>query len=49
MTSDRPYRKGLRVEEALTELKRCSGTQFDADLVDIFINMVLEKLINICC
>ncbi len=49
MTSDRPYRKGLRVEEALAELKRCSGTQFDADLVDIFINMVLEKIINICC
>lgn len=49
MTSDRPYRKGLRAEEALAELKRCAGTQFDADIAEIFINMVLERQLNICC
>lgn len=43
MTSDRPYRKGQTVGDALMELKRCSGTQFDADLTEIFINMVLEQ------
>ena len=43
MTSDRPYRKGQTVGDALIELKRCSGTQFDADLTEIFINMVLEQ------
>jgi HD-GYP domain-containing protein (c-di-GMP phosphodiesterase class II) len=29
MTSDRPYRKSLPVEEALEEINRCSGMQFD--------------------
>jgi putative two-component system response regulator len=35
MTSDRPYRPdGLSVEEAIKDLVRCSGTQFDPDVVD---------------
>lgn len=29
MTSDRPYRKGMPREQALEEIKRCSGSQFD--------------------
>ena len=29
MTSDRPYRKALSTLEALNEILRCSGTQFD--------------------
>jgi HD-GYP domain-containing protein (c-di-GMP phosphodiesterase class II) len=37
MTSDRPYRKALRKEEAFSELRRCVGTQFDRELVDSFI------------
>jgi len=49
MTSDRPYRKGLRIEDALEELKRCSGTQFDADIVDIFINMMVERQTDVSC
>ena len=39
MTTDRPYRKGLSLEQAVYELKKNSGTQFDPELVDIFINM----------
>ncbi len=42
MTSDRPYRRGMSSEEALKELKRCSGTQFDADITEIFISMIKE-------
>jgi putative two-component system response regulator len=34
MTSDRPYRPGLSVQEALTEIVRCSGAQFDPCVVD---------------
>jgi HD-GYP domain-containing protein (c-di-GMP phosphodiesterase class II) len=34
MTSNRPYCDGRSVEEAVTELRRCSGTQFDADVVE---------------
>ena len=37
MTSDRPYRKALSREEAMEELKRCAGNQFDPDLVDRFV------------
>ncbi len=33
MTSDRPYRKGLGITRALTELKRHAGSQFDAKAV----------------
>jgi len=35
MTSDRPYRKAQPVETAFEELERCSGTQFDPDLVSV--------------
>jgi HD-GYP domain-containing protein (c-di-GMP phosphodiesterase class II) len=34
MTTDRPYRKARSVEEALAELQRCSGTDFDPAVVD---------------
>lgn len=42
MTSPRPYRPLLSPEEALAELKRCAGTQFDSHLVDIFVKL-MEK------
>ena len=41
MTNNRPYRKALSVQEAIDEIRRCSGTQFDPYIVDIFINKVL--------
>jgi diguanylate cyclase (GGDEF)-like protein len=34
MTSDRPYREARPVSIALSELRRCAGSQFDADVVD---------------
>lgn len=37
MTSDRPYRRGMTPDEAIGELKRCSGTQFDPLVVDAFL------------
>jgi putative nucleotidyltransferase with HDIG domain len=37
MTTDRPYRKAMKREAAIQELRRCSGTQFDKDVVDAFI------------
>ena len=40
MTSDRPYRKALSVDEAVDELQRCSGTQFDPDISEAFIRVL---------
>lgn len=42
MVSDRPYRKGRSFEEALLELERCSGTQFDPAVVDAFKRVMSE-------
>lgn len=40
MTSDRPYRRALPPEQALEEIKRCMGKQFDPDLALVFISMI---------
>lgn len=42
MTSDRPYRKRLGLEEACAELKRCSGTQFESRVVEACLRAVAE-------
>lgn len=36
MTSDRPYRGALSYAEAVTEIRRCSGVQFDPEIVRAF-------------
>jgi len=38
MTNDRPYRKALSKHEAIEEIKCCSGTQFDPEVVNVFFN-----------
>lgn len=47
MTTDRPYRKALSVEQALYELKLCSGTQFDPQLVNAFVKLFEEGKIEV--
>ena len=42
MTSDRPYRTAMSRKEALKEIQRCSGTQFDPNLVEVFVKMMEE-------
>lgn len=39
MVSDRPYRKGLSLEKAFEEIGKGRNTQFDPDLVDVFVGM----------
>ncbi len=43
MLSDRAYKHALSPGEAIEELYACSGTQFDPDLVKIFVEKVLGK------
>jgi len=40
MTSDRPYRKALTQSQAVEELRRCAGTQFDPKVVQAFIEVL---------
>jgi HD-GYP domain-containing protein (c-di-GMP phosphodiesterase class II) len=39
MTTDRPYRAGRTLKEALEELQRCSGTQFDPQVVEALLRV----------
>jgi two-component system, cell cycle response regulator len=36
MVSERPYREPMGADEALAELRRCAGTQFDPELTELF-------------
>lgn len=42
MTSDRPYRKALPLDVAIAELNDNAGTQFDPEIVDVFISILEE-------
>ena len=42
MVSERPYSKAVPVADAIAELERCSGTQFDAEIVRVFAGLVAE-------
>lgn len=46
MTSNRPYRKALKPEQAFQELIRNSGIQFDPNLVPIFIDVIKTSFQN---
>jgi putative nucleotidyltransferase with HDIG domain len=39
MISDRPYRKALPLSHAREEVRRCSGTQFDPKVVEVFLSI----------
>lgn len=44
MTSDRAYRRALPHEVALTEIERCTGSQFDPECVDAFTKSIDDHL-----
>lgn len=43
MTSERPYRPAMKIEEAVDELKGCSGSQFDPQAVKAFLKVMKKK------
>jgi diguanylate cyclase (GGDEF)-like protein/PAS domain S-box-containing protein len=44
MTHERVYKKSYSRQKALIELKKGAGTQFDPDLVEVFINKVINQI-----
>ncbi|MCS7190379.1 MAG: response regulator [Fimbriimonadales bacterium] len=44
ITSDRPYRKAKSFAEAREEIVRCAGTQFDPEMVKLFLEIPEEEL-----
>jgi diguanylate cyclase (GGDEF)-like protein/putative nucleotidyltransferase with HDIG domain len=42
ITSDRSYKKGRTAEQALSEMERCAGTQFDPELVEAFVRAMRQ-------
>jgi len=43
LTSDRPYRKALNLNKALKIIREGAGTQFDPQIVDIFLKILQKK------
>ena len=46
MTQNRVYRKHLDMDYVVSELKRCSGTQFDPEIADIMLDLVAQGKVN---
>ncbi|MFA7075956.1 MAG: HD-GYP domain-containing protein [Candidatus Izemoplasmatales bacterium] len=46
MTELRPYRTPFTQKQAIKELRKCSGTQFDKKIVNVFVKKVMKKLNN---
>jgi response regulator RpfG family c-di-GMP phosphodiesterase len=44
MTSDRPYRKATSFENAMAEVQRCAGSQFDPEVVRAFSDIGVDGL-----
>jgi response regulator RpfG family c-di-GMP phosphodiesterase len=47
MTSDRPYRRGTTFANAIAEIDRCAGTQFDPEVVRAFLSIGETGLMKI--
>lgn len=43
MTTDKPYRKALSINDAVKEVQKSAGTQFDPQIVQAFIETVARK------
>ncbi|PRR69665.1 HD-GYP domain-containing protein [Neomoorella humiferrea] len=43
MTTDRVYRQAMAPYEAVEELRRCAGSQFDPEIVDVFCRILAEN------
>jgi putative two-component system response regulator len=46
MTTDRPYRAALSIEEAVRRLRAARGTQFDPELLEVFLELIADGAIS---
>lgn len=46
MTTERPYRRALTLSEAIEEIRRCSGSQFDPNLAEVMVSIIQEELME---
>ncbi len=44
MVSSRPYKPAMTIDGALSELRRCAGTQFDSTVVDAFARVIEQPV-----
>jgi len=49
MISDRPYRRGMKMEDVIREIKKESGSQFDPKVVQAFFRIVAEETFKEKC
>lgn len=42
MTEERPYGPAMASDDAIAELRRCAGTQFDPDVVEALIGAYID-------
>lgn len=45
MTSDRPYRMAMSIDEALNEIRRCTGSQFDPEVAAAFLKIPVTGIV----
>ncbi len=43
MTQGRSYKEARSNEDAIAELKQCGGTQFDPQIVDLFVDLIARQ------
>ncbi len=49
MTHARPYKEALAIEHAVAEIRRCSATQFDPEIVEAFMKLDHSALVDASC
>lgn len=44
LVTNRPYRKGMKYEEAIKIMKKSAGSQLDTEILEVFMNIHIEEL-----
>ena len=47
MVSTRPYKAAMTAHDAVAELQRCAGTQFDATVVEAFASVLADSRLGL--